>query len=188
MNSSERFLKESLQHLADEQIVHDIGGGQSPQDRARFKQYVVVDVRAEYHPDILADIHHLPFTDNSLGAITCFSVLEHVQNPEIACQELLRVLRPGGKLLVTVPFIWPYHGSTTAGPDYWRFTDDGLRLLFRNFSYIEIVKSGGYFSALANFLPFSSYFYWLFRPLSVFLDFFLSLRSTTSGYIVFLEK
>ncbi len=48
----------------------------------------------------------LPFADNSFGVIWCSEVLEHLFEPGYAVREMYRVLRPGGKLLITVP----YHG------------------------------------------------------------------------------
>lgn len=47
-----------------------------------------------------------PFEDNSFGVIWCSEVLEHLFDPAFALREMRRILKPGGKLLVTVP----YHG------------------------------------------------------------------------------
>lgn len=56
---------------------------------------------------INADIEALPFPDNSFATVISTEVLEHLPNPEVALAELWRVLRPGGKLLGTVPYDSP---------------------------------------------------------------------------------
>ncbi|MCX8065153.1 MAG: class I SAM-dependent methyltransferase [Candidatus Hydrogenedentes bacterium] len=56
-------------------------------------------------PKFVADIHALPIADNSFDAIICIHVLEHVRDDRIALQELNRVLKPNGELLLMVPFM-----------------------------------------------------------------------------------
>lgn len=50
---------------------------------------------------VQGDLKNLPFTDGCFDRVTCLSVLEHIESPEKVLPELWRVLRPGGKLLVT---------------------------------------------------------------------------------------
>jgi SAM-dependent methyltransferase len=61
------------------------------------------------------------------GSILCLSVLEHCRQPFLMAQNLARLLRPGGKLCVSVPFAWEFHGYPS---DCWRFTAAGVRVLF----------------------------------------------------------
>ena len=65
--------------------------------------------------------------DGSIGTIICISTLEHVWAPWEAAKEIARVIRPGGRLFVVAPFSYVVH---EAPADYWRFTLDGLRVLF----------------------------------------------------------
>src|SRR3989338_7828337 len=99
-----------------------------------------------------ADIQNLPFGDEELEGVLCLYVLEHVENPFKATSELFRVLKTGGKMFVSVPFIWPYHAAKQY-KDFWRFSEDSLRFLFKDFSSVEIVPVGGYFRMLVNLLP-----------------------------------
>lgn len=74
------------------------------------------------------DITALDMADNSLDAIVCAEVFEHCADPFAAVRELYRVLKPGGLLLITSPFIWPDHHCADY-PDYWRFTWQAWELL-----------------------------------------------------------
>ncbi|HVE47723.1 MAG TPA: methyltransferase domain-containing protein [Acidimicrobiales bacterium] len=51
----------------------------------------------------LGDIQALPLADNCVDAVTCFEAIEHVENPRAVVEEVVRVLRPGGLLLVSTP-------------------------------------------------------------------------------------
>lgn len=61
------------------------------------------------------------------GTIFCLSVLEHCTQPFTMSENLTRLLRPGGKLCISVPFAFQFHGFPS---DYWRFTHEGVKLLF----------------------------------------------------------
>jgi len=76
--------------------------------------------------DVVADIHALPFRDNSVAAIECDAVLEHVSHPVAAVREMVRVLRPDGLLHVVVPFQQPFHAYPA---DYQRWSAQGLHQL-----------------------------------------------------------
>jgi ubiquinone/menaquinone biosynthesis C-methylase UbiE len=51
----------------------------------------------------VGDVERLPMPDGSFDLVTCFEVIEYVQHPERALDELRRVLRPGGVLLISSP-------------------------------------------------------------------------------------
>ena len=95
-------------------------------------------VEASY-PD--HNILSLEFESDSFDFVVCDQVLEHVEgSPQRAVDELRRVLRPGGWMLLTTCFINPVHG---APGDFWRFTPDGLRLLCGGFSAIDQCEGWG---------------------------------------------
>lgn len=74
-------------------------------------------------PDVYADAAQLPFATNSIDCVILFEALEHIGNPQCALAEIARVLRPGGTLLLTMPFMYPIHD---APHDYQRLTSHGL--------------------------------------------------------------
>ena len=76
--------------------------------------------------DVICPAERLPFTDASFDTVLCTEVLEHTRDPFAVLLEIRRVLKPGGYLLLSVPFIYPIH---EAPYDHWRFTSYGLRLL-----------------------------------------------------------
>jgi SAM-dependent methyltransferase len=88
--------------------------------------FVNVDMQHFPGVDIVGDVQALPFLDDSIAAIECDAVLEHVPNPTIAVMELVRVLKPGGFLHVVIPFCHPFHGYPS---DYQRWTIRGMQHL-----------------------------------------------------------
>jgi SAM-dependent methyltransferase len=72
---------------------------------------------------IYSPLHQIPVESNHFDAILCIAVLEHVENPEEVVPELFRVLKPGGHLILEVPFLQPEHKVPT---DFQRYTKDGL--------------------------------------------------------------
>jgi len=77
--------------------------------------------------DIFSPLHIIPRDDNYFDTILCIAVLEHVENPEEIVQEFMRVVKPGGHVIASVPFLQPEHKVPT---DFQRYTQDGLQRLF----------------------------------------------------------
>lgn len=86
------------------------------------------DIDASSGADIIGDIcsHNPLLDDESFDYVVCTEVLEHTLQPFAAVAEVTRVLRPGGRLFLSVPFNFRIHGPL---PDCWRFTEHGLRAL-----------------------------------------------------------
>jgi SAM-dependent methyltransferase len=76
--------------------------------------------------DVLLDrsVHRLPFEDGVFDAICLFDVLEHVEDDLALLSELSRILKDGGMLLLSVPFMYRFHEIPH---DYRRYTPTGLR-------------------------------------------------------------
>ncbi len=129
--------------------VIDIGG-RNGRFRNAFPQatsYRILDIDPQWNPDICASVEDIPLEENSVDGIACLAMLEDVPHVQQAIDEMRRILKPGGTILVTVPF---FTAIADRPYDYWRFTDDTLRYLFADWSEIQLVKRGGYRSVQAQ--------------------------------------
>jgi len=150
--------------------------------------YQVLDPIPDYHPDIVGDIHALPFGDNTQDAIVCLAVLEHVEDPFRACREMLRALKAGGYCFVYVPFLYYYHAEKGYYKDFWRFTKDSFPLLFQGFTRMEICPVRGAVETWMHLSPWGKYS--LIKTMSRILDavFSKKLSNQVSGFYIALQK
>lgn len=138
VGTSARFAKELAPHRGLFMNVDYVAAGYEP-----TRTGAADDV--DRHEDIQA----LSYPDGSLDGVICLEVLEHVADPFKAASELVRVLRPGGRLICSVPFMTSYHGKGGESarhdsyPDYWRFTHEGLRTLLSGLSSASVYAVDG---------------------------------------------
>ena len=204
MSPWDTFFREKITKLLTEKgTVIDIGGGLRITkgrgnkydasrewilpylERVNFK---VLDPVPDYNPDIVGDIHTLPFENASVEAIICIAVLEHVEDPIQATRELVRVLAPGGYCFVYVPFLYYYHAEKGYYGDFWRYTEDALRYLFRDCSKVEIQPVRGAIETWVKLSPFGRIS--LLRTCAYGLDRLTRKINSkqVSGYHVFITK
>ncbi|MBW1820036.1 MAG: methyltransferase domain-containing protein [Deltaproteobacteria bacterium] len=112
--------------------------------RDRFKnaeQFIGVDLYEDANVDVVADAHylsrHIPI--ESVDILFSLSVIEHLQCPWLAAAEINRVLRVGGEVFINAPHSWPVHEAPN---DFWRFSDEGLKVLFGSSLGFEVLESG----------------------------------------------
>lgn len=110
----------------------DVGCGSKPY-RSLFvvDAYIGLDIDSDLSrqrgmADYFYDGNAFPFVDESFDSALCNQVLEHVFNPDEFLGEIARILKPGGKLLLTVPFVWDEHEQPY---DFARYSSFGLRTL-----------------------------------------------------------
>ena len=122
--------------------VLDAGAGDAPY-RPLFAhcEYRTQDWPSSVHDgarsaDVVADLRDLPLDDASFDFVLCTEVLEHVSDPLRALQEIRRVLRPGGSVLITVPFVIELHEEPH---DFFRYTPHALRHLLVEAGFDQIV-------------------------------------------------
>jgi SAM-dependent methyltransferase len=112
----------------------------------------------------------IPLPDSSVDSALCTEVLEHCPDPQALLQEVHRVLRPGGNLVLTVPFLWPLH---EVPHDWARYTPFALRQVLESagFDVQELRSLGGYDRAFAQMMAL-----WVRRrPMNRWLRVFLTL-------------
>jgi SAM-dependent methyltransferase len=135
-------------------VLLDLGAGNQP-----FKVWysglaakcVAVDVSPAPGLDVLSMAAELPFGSATFDTVLCTSVLEHVHDAEAAVGEIARILKPGGRLIITIPFLYPTH---EAPYDFWRTTHWGLRsVLTRHGLVVDTVAAqGGPVLLIAHYL------------------------------------
>lgn len=136
---AEKITREKLDYFirkyATKKKTLDIGCGNSPYSKY-FPKRVGVDIEKSKNADILGDAHALPFKDKTFNFVLATELLEHTKDPQKVINEIWRVLKPNGKLILTTRFIFPLHDTPN---DYYRYTKYGLKQLLREW-YISEIK------------------------------------------------
>ncbi len=126
--------------------VLDIGCGYMPykplvlNPPSRAEKYIGLDLKdnAYQKPDLQWDGRAIPLEDGSVDCALTTEVLEHCPDPDTVMRQALRVLRPGGLLFFTVPFLWPLHDVPH---DEYRYTPFALERHLRNAGFGQIMLS-----------------------------------------------
>ena len=101
--------------------------------------YIGCDIQEGPNVDRVEDIHHLSFEDESVGVVLALDTLEHVDDPVRAVEEMHRVLRPGGIVVLSSVMFFVIHAHPW---DYWRFTPEGFSRLLRPFDQQRVLALG----------------------------------------------
>ncbi len=193
--------------------VIDLGCGNRPYEKEivlRDCEYIGVDWDGTYHnkcADISSDLNKkIEIEDEYADAIVCFQVLEHLHEPMTMLKEANRILRKGGRMVLSVPFQWGVHEEPY---DYFRYTNYGLVSILEKsgFKNIEVFPFGGFWTTIVLkinyqstrlvrggymskkiislvFLPF-----WLISQLvAFFLDKFWQCPQEATGYFALAKK
>jgi SAM-dependent methyltransferase len=137
----------------------DIGAGDQPYKKyfAGADEYLTTNTKRHYHPEEIDyldkyttywidDGKMLPLPDNSLEGVACFQVLSVIDKPEDFFIEINRVLKPGGKLVLTTDFLYPAWSKE----DRYRHTEYSLKQLseLTGFNVESIESFGGFGSTV----------------------------------------
>ena len=139
--------------------VLDVGCGRMPYKSlilcapSRATRYIGLDLPTDNYdaPDLSWDGLTIPLPDCSVDSTMLTEVLEHCPEAEAVLREVRRVLRPGGFLFLTVPFIWPIH---CVPYDEFRYTPFSLHRILESvgFPNPSIEATGGRHAVLAVIL------------------------------------
>lgn len=124
----------------------DVGCGNKPYlPLYSAQEYIGLEIdtpenRQSKAADYYYDGKSFPFADEEFDSVISNQVLEHVPNPDRFLEEISRVLRPQGLILMTAPFVWDEHEQPN---DYYRYTSYGIRTILarHGFEVIELQKS-----------------------------------------------
>ena len=128
--SMDKFLKK---HATKTKTL-DVGCGNSRYSRY-FPNNVGFDIMKSRNVDVVGDVHSLSFKNDSFDVVLATEVLEHLIEPQQAINEMKRVLKDRGKLILTTRFIFPLHDTPH---DYYRYTKYGLKYLLREWEITEM--------------------------------------------------
>jgi SAM-dependent methyltransferase len=134
-------LDDFLASFGADAIICDLGAGTRTYD----DEVVCVDGYGYTGVHVVCDLAALPFADGSIDGLISVAVLEHVPDPAAHVAEMLRVLRPGGRVHCYFPFMQAFHASPH---DYSRRTIPGLLQLFQAFADRRTWVAGGPTSGL----------------------------------------
>jgi len=138
-------IKDALEKFARGNFL-DLGCGNKPYEtiyKRLTKSQVGCDIMQsdKNRVDVICPATDLKFDDNSFDSILCTQVLEHVYDHHTMIKEVYRVLKPGGHILLTVPFAWEKHEEPY---DFFRFTPYALKELFEEAGLsIDYIKPNG---------------------------------------------
>lgn len=133
-------------------VIVDIGAGSKKWDNV-----IPLDLYNYPGIELCAKADKLPLTDNSVDMVISLTAVEHMIGVNDVFPEMERVLKPGGIMFITAPFLYPYHPEPF---DLRRWTPSGIEDSLNNCSGIETGSVRGPFAGLYVIL--SSFFAWLF--------------------------
>lgn len=191
----------------------DLGCGESP-----FKHEILPFVDCYIGLDWINSLHNgnvdvfvdlncpLPFANESAHTVISFEVLEHICEPQKMLNESYRILKSGGHLILSVPFMWWVHEAPW---DYFRYTRYGLIYLLEKAGYIDIQisETSGFWEQWVLKMNYQSKrliggsklrrtvmkslllpFWFFSQHLSLFLTRYWPAKEETAGYFVIAKK
>jgi len=151
-----RHITQFARSVSVDDRVLDIGCGLKPyQSLFVVKEYLGIDIEGGGHDDQakIVDAYYdgrtVPYPDDSFDIVICTQVLEHADDAEVLTKEAARVLRAGGRIFFSMPFIYPEH---EAPYDFRRYTSFQHKRLFAayNFEEVSIQKTTGFFGTFGQ--------------------------------------
>lgn len=134
-------------------VVLDIGGrdrGKFRKPKDKVEKWIFADIEAKHNPDIVLDVENMKdIEDESIDVVNATELFEHVENPEKGLKECYRVIKKGGIMILSVPFLYPIHADPY---DFQRWTESKWKKVLGGIGF-EIEKfeiMGRYFTVFAD--------------------------------------
>lgn len=149
---SSKLIDESINKINFKGKILDIGARHSPYSNKG--NVISLDKFPYKEVDVIADAEkHIPFKKNSFDMVLLIFVLEYIKNPQKVIDNIYGVLKPNGKLILTAPFMYPFH-PLKKDDDFWRYTPASIKFLLSKFSKIEIIPKGYFLTLIAIYIEF----------------------------------
>jgi SAM-dependent methyltransferase len=153
-------------------VVLDVGGRVQPYRtllKGKNIRYYAIDLKITPMVSVAGDARAIPFQDNVFDCVICTQVLDCVPAPHKVTEEIHRVLKPGGVLLLSVPSAFPRASEA----ERWRYLPTGIRQILDGFTQVEIVAEGssiiGFFRTVNLCLQIFARYHWLRRLVNLTL-------------------
>ncbi len=146
-NVIKEFVSICARHLPVSEPIYEFGSFQVPgqDDRSNLrvhfpgKKYIGADMRQGPGVDVILDLHHIELPSESVGSVLLLETIEHVEYPRKAIDEVYRILKPKGILIMSSQMYCPIHDFPH---DYWRFTPEAFKSLLKPFSQVTVTAAG----------------------------------------------
>jgi SAM-dependent methyltransferase len=138
-----RFLQEQIERLDNQALILDVGAGRGDFSEV-FKNRAAVSLDIYPYPevDVVCDLTEAnPFRESSFDAIVLMNVMEHVYHTHSLLASLGRILKPGGVLIVAIPFMVKIHQAPV---DFVRYTHFALERLGQDHG-LPVERLEGYY-------------------------------------------
>lgn len=148
LNKHSRSIKGTVVDVGGRKLKHK-GFFRIPAEK--IKEIITVNIEKNIGADIIASAEKIPLAADSAETVIMTEVLEHLQNPKEAIKEAARLLKPGGHIIISAPFLYPIHADPD---DYQRLTASWFRqtLAENNLEIMEIKEQGFLFTVILDSL------------------------------------
>jgi len=146
-DSVKEFVSDVIETVPLKEPIYEFGSYLVPEQielanlRSLFpgKEYIGCDMRGGPGVDQILNLHNIDLPPATAGTVLCLDTLEHVEYPRKAMEEIHRILKPGGIVIISSVMNYPIHDFPF---DYWRFTPEAFRSLLKIFASIYVNHAG----------------------------------------------
>ena len=197
-----KFISDELDNKNDLKCLN-IGSGGPIEEllKKKVKNYYSIDIDQSRKPNEIMDICSNNFKINFNPNLICiFETLEHCENPIKAVENIHKILEKGNVCLASVPFNFHIHDEPN---DFFRFTEYGCKLIFKNFSEVKVLRRNGWLESIfVNFIRLEKENNILSKiigklfiiiniltyPIIIFIQKIITSKKLTTGYFIIATK
>lgn len=149
--SIKQFVKICAETLSISEPIYEFGSLQVPGQEGfadlrplfQGKKYIGADMREGAGVDKILNLHHIDLPSESVGTVLVLDTLEHVEFPRKAIEEIYRILKPCGILIISSVMNFPIHDYPY---DYWRYTPEAFKSLLKPFtlSFVDLAGESNF--------------------------------------------